>query len=294
MRILFMTFMISGYLGADPLSYPGSSWDRVSPDTVGFSQSKVERAMDSINKRASCSALVVQGKLIASSGNRWQKHKAWSTGKSVLSTLIGIAYTKGQIESLDDPGIGDGVTIRENLQQNYRGYWRYEAVRGQTKVADIITKYTGDLQSYAQKSLFDPLGMSRTEISSSGWMDTTCEDLARFGLLIARNGEWQGKQIVSPGYLEEAMTPLEDNSAYGYLFWLNRKGRWKSTLGMNGRNSLPVPGAPENMIYAKGYNGQTVLILPDQDIVLVRMGSSSGDTLGVVRDLYNALSKALP
>ena len=56
------------------------------------------------------------------------------------------------------------------------------------------------------------------------WMSS--RDHARFGLLMARGGNWNGKQLVSSSWIKEATTrggPPNSND-YGYLWWLNTKG----------------------------------------------------------------------
>ena len=54
-------------------------------------------------------------------------------------------------------------------------------------------------------------------------------DLARFGLLILNKGNWNGRQLVSPKWIQNATTPSAHGPDYGYLWWLNRqKKEWPS------------------------------------------------------------------
>lgn len=46
-------------------------------------------------------------------------------------------------------------------------------------------------------------------------------DHARVGYLLLRKGNWNGCQLVSERYLEQALTPCPVNPNYGYMFWLN-------------------------------------------------------------------------
>src|SRR3546814_13150167 len=53
-------------------------------------------------------------------------------------------------------------------------------------------------------------------------------DYARFGLMMLHNGRWNGRQIVSPGWVEEAtaMTRTTDPADfYQYLWWVGPPGR---------------------------------------------------------------------
>jgi len=52
-------------------------------------------------------------------------------------------------------------------------------------------------------------------------------DLARFGLLFARKGQWKGDQVISSDWVEESTRPHSEvdmgsryGSAYGYMWWI--------------------------------------------------------------------------
>ena len=76
----------------------------------------------------------------------------------------------------------------------------------------IVQKRTGQsLTGYLQPRLFDPLGIAPPfwdtaggprQIGFSG-LHLTTEDVARFGLLYAQEGEWQGAAVLSPGWVAE-------------------------------------------------------------------------------------------
>lgn len=282
-----------GYPAKGEIHYPGSSWQTAGAETVGLSKSGLDDAIRGMNSGSDCVAVVKDGYMVASEGSRTRTHNPWSVGKSVLSAIIGIMYTNGTIDSLDDPGAGRGNSIRENLEQTINGSWSYSPTGGQSRAADIVADYSGtSVGRAASRYLFDPLGMTRSDMASSGFMNTTCEDLARVGLLLASGGEWDGKKLISDEYMEEAVKPVRGNSAYGFLFWLNHRGNWSSTTGMSGRNSKPIPGAPDDLIVMKGLGGQIVLVMPSSNIVVVRLGTSIGDTMGVARDIYNDLALA--
>jgi CubicO group peptidase (beta-lactamase class C family) len=64
-------------------------------------------------------------------------------------------------------------------------------------------------------------------------------DMARFGYLWLRGGAWAGKQILPPAYVSAALTPGAHGPDYGYLWWLNTKGK-------------NFPGLPANAFGALG------------------------------------------
>lgn len=177
--------------------------------------------------------------------------------------------------------------------------WAYNNSAIQTLSAVLEAATGEDPVELAERRLFAPIGMKHSRLSRDPagnalafmGLQTTCEDLARFGLLVLRKGEWDGRRIISEDYLELATgapsTPL--NAAYGFLFWLNHRGRIASPLiAVTGRDEAPptggqtagqtdsqlVPGAPESVVWALGYQQQIVAIVPSEGIVAVRLGEA--------------------
>ena len=81
-------------------------------------------------------------------------------------------------------------------------------------------------------------------------------DMARFGYLWLRGGAWNGKQVVPPGFVKEALAPSAHGPDYGYLWWLNTKGK-------------TLPGLPANAYAALGAGSNTIVVSPDHDLVIV-------------------------
>lgn len=168
--------------------------------------------------------------------------------------------------------------------------WVYNNAAIQTLEA-VISGATGeDLAEFAQERLFDPLGMA-----DSGWardlagnpmtfmgVQSTCRDMARFGLLALNEGNWDGEQIVSEDWMEQSTgdSSQELNSAYGWLWWLNRPGTvlGADTAGAatdSSDGSQLVGGAPEDMFFALGLGGQIIAVDPGTRTVVTRLGPST-------------------
>jgi CubicO group peptidase (beta-lactamase class C family) len=81
-------------------------------------------------------------------------------------------------------------------------------------------------------------------------------DHARLGLLIARNGAWGDRQLLSTGWIAEMLSPSATNPDYGFLWWLNR-GRAR------------YPHATEGSVFALGAGSNIIWIEPENDIVAV-------------------------
>jgi len=86
------------------------------------------------------------------------------------------------------------------------------------------------------------------------WIDSW--DMARFGYLWLRGGAWNGRQILPAAYVKAAVTPSAHGPDYGYLWWLNTKGK-------------NLPGLPANAYAALGAGSNTIVISPDHDLVVV-------------------------
>jgi CubicO group peptidase (beta-lactamase class C family) len=154
----------------------------------------------------------------------------------------------------------------------------------------ILSQATGqDPADYAREKLFEPIGADHTRMTQTGagvtWMhmglETSCRDAARFGYLLLREGNWNGEQVVSEEFINEATQPSQDlNSGWGHMLWLNHPGSLVSidnvlTPDYDEPSDLQlVPDAPEDMIWAIGYGGRVVQVHPSTDTVVVRLGGS--------------------
>ncbi len=90
-----------------------------------------------------------------------------------------------------------------------------------------------------------------------GGMFINAFDMARFGLLTARNGQWGSKQILSSEFLRQARTPGPAQPTYGFMnFFLNtNKGYMKN--------------APESAFAHVGNGTNIIYVDPDRDLVVV-------------------------
>jgi CubicO group peptidase (beta-lactamase class C family) len=143
---------------------------------------------------------------------------------------------------------------------------RYLYDNGCTYVLSRIIEATSGqtLRDYLVPRLFSPLGINnplwRTchkghSLGAIGLYLAT-DEFARLGRLMLQNGEWEGKQLVPPGYVKKAHTDLvttegfwepECNCGYGYQLWAC---------------------ARENTYRADGKFGQFSIVLEDLNAVV--------------------------
>ena len=183
----------------------------------------------------------------------------------------------------------DALAIGLRQQAAPGTMWGYNNSAIQT-LNTVLTKATGESPAtYAADKLLGPIGMAHSRMTTdpSGntkvfmGLQSTCEDMARFGYLFLNHGSWDGRQVVPASWVDAATgQPSQDlNSAYGYLWWLNRKGTvlgpLQATTGVAGggeKNTQIVPGAPEDMYFALGLGNQIIAVDPGSQTVVVRLG----------------------
>lgn len=91
----------------------------------------------------------------------------------------------------------------------------------------LVQRRSGcDLVSYLTPRLFTHLGIKRPmwetdpmgNTFGAGGLFLTLSELHKFGLFYLNKGRWNGKQLLSPEWIEESTKPQSD-PRYGYLFW---------------------------------------------------------------------------
>ena len=89
-----------------------------------------------------------------------------------------------------------------------------------------------------------------------GGMFINTWDMARFGYLFLRNGQWKDRQIISPEWISMARTPGVANAEYGHANWFLNPGK------------KALPAAPESSVTFRG-NGQNIIYIDTQNDLLI-------------------------
>ena len=126
---------------------------------------------------------------------------------------------------------------------------------------------------FMRSRLFDALGMQAepkfdaagTFVGSS-YVFATARNFAKFGQLYLNDGVCDGKRILPEGWVDHARAQHvfdgETGLGYGAHWWT-------------------LPGE-RNSLVAAGYEGQYIMVIPDRDLVVVRLGKT-------VAELRNAV-----
>lgn len=100
-----------------------------------------------------------------------------------------------------------------------------------------------------------------------GGMFLNAWDLARFGYLFLREGNWQGKQLISKDFIAKARSGGPAKADYGYANWFLNPGR------------KALPAAPETAITFQGAGRNIIYLDPENDLLLVARWIGNGDEL---------------
>jgi CubicO group peptidase (beta-lactamase class C family) len=200
----------------------------------------------------------------------------------LLTMSSGIKYEEGGdlpwSEEADDTKTYYATDLRKLALENARiegragEYFEYNNYNP-LLVGLILERATGmPVSRYLQEKLWKPMGM---EADGSWSLDSTrsgfekmesglnarARDFARFGMLFAEEGSWEGRQLISREWVEESTRPdaiTDPSLEYQYFWWVDTP---------RGRNHFS----------ARGNYGQYVYVAPEKDLVIVRLGSEEGE-----------------
>jgi CubicO group peptidase (beta-lactamase class C family) len=147
---------------------------------------------------------------------------------------------------------------------------------GTQLLSAILTRATGQSAlEYARKNLFAPLNITNVQwyadpsgISQGGsGLELVPRDMAKFGYLYLKGGIWDGKAILPADWVKTSTqahikTGYISDLDYGYQWWVH----------------------PSGVYHARGYGGQRIFVLPEQQMVVVFVGDFSGEDMETVPD----------
>lgn len=234
---------------------------------------------------------------------------SFSMAKSIVTALMFKAIQDGYLKNIDQPvsdfypqfdkrlTVGDLSSMSSGLDwnENYynpfgstaRAYFddnireqildlkvveepgeKFKYLSGNTELLGmVITKATGkSLSQYLSESFWKPLGMNddalwQIDSKESNMEKAYCcissnaRNFGKFGKLFINYGEWNGKQLLDSSFIAKASKPgFEETPYYGYGFWLSD---YKD----------------KEIFYMRGVLGQYVIMIPEDDLVIVRLGN---------------------
>lgn len=148
----------------------------------------------------------------------------------------------------------------------------FKYASGDTQLlAMVIEKATGKkMYKYLEESFWKPLNSENATLWQVDSEDhdlvkaycciaSNAKDFARFGKLYKDHGKWNGKQILDSAFVAKSLKPrFPESPEYGYGWWLKEQ---------NGKNFFMM----------RGHLGQYVIVEPNDNVIIVRLGHSKGN-----------------
>ena len=253
--------------------------------------------------------------------NETSKSNSFSMAKSYVTALLGKAIMQGHIKSLDQPicdfipefcdGQAAKVTVGDlssmssgsNWDERYyspfsittRAYFdddlekvaesvkivnepgqAFKYASGDTQLlAIVLEKATGKkLYDYLTEELWKPLNCENQALWQVDSKDhdlvkaycciaSNAKDFARLGKLYKDHGKWNGKQVLDSSFIAKCITPrFPESPEYGYGWWMKDLGS-------------------KHFFMMRGHLGQYVLVEPNDNIIIVRLGHQKSPDAGV-------------
>lgn len=309
----------------------GNLWESTSPASLGWNVSDIENLKTLLEDNGTRAFIILKdGKIVMEEyfGTRlagsqsFDQNALWywaSAGKTLTSTLIGIAQEEGKLD-IQNPssdylgkgwtslaesqenkikvwhqltmtsGLDDGIGNRDDFSPENLIYltepgarWAYHNAP-YTLLDKVIEGSTGSaFPQYFNDKLASKIGMTGSwqRVGSNNVFFSDARSMARFGLLIMAKGDWNGDMVIKDmGYLQQMLKMSQNlNQGYGYLWWLNDSDSFMIPQVQVQLPGSYAPNAPTDMVCGLGKDGQYVCVIPSQNMVLVRMGSNPDQAL---------------
>jgi CubicO group peptidase (beta-lactamase class C family) len=206
----------------------------------------------------------------------------------------------GKPEWADRPA-QDASTWTTRARKAPGSAYEYNDTRVNVLALAALQVWRRPLPEVLKERVMDPIGASNTwrwygydnswivldgrEVQSvsggghwGGGMILNAWDMARFGLLTQRRGNWGGKQLLSDAWVKQALTPTSVEPTYGYMNWFVNTDR------------KYVASAPAEAFVHVGAGNNYIYVDPVNDVVAVIRWMDNGQSLnGFVERLLASL-----
>ncbi|TPI10263.1 serine hydrolase [Mesorhizobium sp. B4-1-1] len=268
---------------------------------LGWSMTKTVNA-------AIVGTLVKDGKMAVDKNGLFAPWKA--DGRAAISLADMMAMSSG-LEFNEDYGDVADVTRMLYLEPDMAGFAEAKPLSGEVGKVFSYSSGTAVMLSrlwqdavgdkakalaWPRTALFEPLGMHSAVLETdeqgtfvgSSYLYATAHDWARFGQFLLQGGTWNGNQILPAGFVDWMREPAPASKVYG-----------KGQVWIEGPGDEENPGAgvaaglPKDTYWMEGHDGQTVAIIPSEQLVVVRLGLTPAKFGYRPQAMVGALAKAL-
>ncbi|HEX5343246.1 MAG TPA: serine hydrolase [Duganella sp.] len=253
---------------------------------------------------------IADGKLSLQQNGFWQDKadpRAQVTLAQLMAMSSGLRYNESYGDVSDvtrmlylEPDMAS-FTAAQPLEAAPGSKWNYSS--GTTVLLSRIWQRAAgggvDALSLPHNRLFAALGMNsavieadaRGNLVGSSYMYANTLDWARFGQFLLQDGVWQGKRILPEGFVQgmQQVAP-----ASGGQYGQGQVWRWgPSGDTPEGQNPDTKFNLPPDAYWMEGHDGQSIAIVPSQQLVVVRLGLTPHRLLYQPQALLAAVAKAV-
>jgi CubicO group peptidase (beta-lactamase class C family) len=248
--------------------------------------------------------LVKQGKLNIDAAAPVDEWKADERNKITLNNLMQASSGLAWEEVYAGPSTATNMLFRKRdagafaaqskLEAQPNEKWYYSS--GTTNIISRIVRQAIGDEHYHQlpyQEIFHKIGAysmvvepdaSGTFVGSS-FSYATARDWARFGLLFLNDGVANNERILPEGWVKYSTTTAlaAPNGEYGAQIWLNAGAK-------NNPAQRRFDKVPNDMYLMDGFEGQSVVMVPSKNVVIVRLGLSQKREFDVNQFVHDVLA----
>lgn len=228
-------------------------------------------------------AITVQDTITFGTGLFWQE--TYEDQPYVMSSDISMIFGVGRADHLKH-------ILSHPLTAPPGTRWAYstaDAVLASVVAKRALAKVHGNDAFW--KLFFEPIGMPRAVLEedargtpAGGFMlYATPREFAKVGFLFLNDGCWSGERLLPVGWVAASTTPStvfvasappDETTPSGYAWWLNRP------VPEQGKTK-PWADSPEDTYVAVGHWGQRIIVVPSEDVIVVRTGDDRAGSMSI-------------
>lgn len=221
--------------------------------------------------------------------------KGWSSCSAEKENLIRIrnqlTMTSGLNDLAGDPDCTTPSCLLYLADAGTR--WAYHNAP-YTILDQVISSATGiNFNTYFTSRIRNKIGMNGlwVKLGYNNVYFSSTRSMARYGLLLLAKGKWENQPVINDTAYFRQMTNSSQNlnKSYGYLTWLNGKSSYMLPQTQRVFSGPLCPDAPAKMYAAMGKNGQLINVVPDQNLVVIRMGNAPDNQLEIPNVFNNLI-----
>jgi len=205
------------------------------------------------------------------SGSSWNEE----TLRDLLTMSMGLDWSREEAESVHGTGPEFfQMVLSRKVVAPPGTKWDYVSANVNLLAGVIFNASGKHAETFAEEVLFAPLGIGVYDWSygkedgynlMDGSLQLRPRDLAKIASMVAAGGRWNGRQVISEGWIKEstrshmATAQHPALNGYGYLWWTGEI--------QSGNGTEPI-------IVANGSGSQFIIIFPRLDMVVVTTGGN--------------------